>query len=211
MHLDERSAHLHGHGSDQRRRLRLHGQRGQRGRHRSELTGLGHGHPGHAFPARPPSSRPRRAMPRATVTWSAPSSDGGSAITAYTVVAGDETTPANGGESCTWTSGPLTCTVTGLTNGDAYVFTVSAANGVGTGPSSPASGTVTPATVPGAPTIVSATAGNARRRSPGPLRPLTAGQRSPPTRWWRATRPPRPTAVSRALGRAVRSPARSRV
>ena len=77
----------------------------------------------------------------ATLTWSAPSSDGGSAITAYTVVAGDETTPANGGESCTWTSGPLTCTVTGLTNGDAYVFTVSATNGVGTGPSSPASGT----------------------------------------------------------------------
>ena len=97
----------------------------------------------------------------ATLTWSAPSSDGGSAITAYTVVAGDETTPANGGESCTWTSGPLTCTVTGLTNGDAYFFTVSATNRVGTGPTSPASNTVTPATLPGAPTVVSATAGNA--------------------------------------------------
>ena len=147
----------------------------------------------------------------ATLTWSAPSSDGGSAITAYTVVAGDETTPANGGESCTWTSGPLTCTVTGLTNGDAYVFTVSAANGVGTGLSSPASGTVTPATLPGAPTSSRPRRAMPVPRSPGALRPLTAGQRSPPTRWWRATRPPRPTAVSRALGRAVRSPARSRV
>ena len=143
MHLDERSAHLHGHGPDQRRRLRLHGQRRQRGRHRSELTGLGHGHPAH---------RPRRAhhphgharQCQATLTWTAPSSDGGSAITAYTVVAGDETTPANGGESCTWTSGPLTCTVTGLTNGDAYIFGMSATNEVGTSVTSVLLGPVTP-------------------------------------------------------------------
>jgi hypothetical protein len=85
--------------------------------------------------------RPRRAHggsatagnATATVTWTAPSSNGGSAITAYTVVASDSTTPANGAETCTWTTGPLTCTVGGLTNGDAYSFTVSAANVVGTG------------------------------------------------------------------------------
>jgi len=80
----------------------------------------------------------------ATVTWTAPSSDGGSAITAYTVVAGDETTPANGGESCTWTVGPLTCTVTGLTNGDSYIFGMSATNEVGTSGTSAISGPVTP-------------------------------------------------------------------
>jgi hypothetical protein len=80
----------------------------------------------------------------ATVTWSAPSSDGGSAITGYRVQAGDETTPANGGEYCTWTSGPLTCTVTGLTNGDSYIFGGSAANQVGTSATSALMGPVTP-------------------------------------------------------------------
>ena len=55
-------------------------------------------------------------------------------------------------------------TVTGLTNGTAYTFTVAAINSVGTGPASAASNSVTPApvvTVPGAPTIGTATAGNA--------------------------------------------------
>ena len=52
-------------------------------------------------------------------------------------------------------------TVTGLTNGSAYTFTVAAINGVGTGTASAASNSVTPATTPGAPTIGTATAGNA--------------------------------------------------
>ncbi len=97
----------------------------------------------------------------ATVTWTAPSFDGGNPISGYTVVSSDSTTPANGGESCTWTAGPLTCTVSGLTNGDAYTFTVSATNSVGVGVASSPSNTVTPATVPDPPTIVSATPGNA--------------------------------------------------
>jgi alpha-tubulin suppressor-like RCC1 family protein len=88
----------------------------------------------------------------ASVDWSAPS-DGGSPITSYTVTA------APGGQTCTWTSGPLTCTVSGLTNGDSYTFTVTATNGVGTGPSSSPSSPVTPATVPDAPQGVSAVPG----------------------------------------------------
>ena len=82
-------------------------------------------------------------------------------MTGYTVVANDSTTPANGGETCSWTTGPLTCTVTGLTNGDTYSFTAAATNSVGPGPDSPTSNPVTPATVPGAPSAVSATAGDA--------------------------------------------------
>ncbi len=64
------------------------------------------------------------------VTWSVPSSTGGAPITSYTATA------KSGGETCKWTSGPLTCTVTGLTNGTAYTFTVTATNANGTGAAS---------------------------------------------------------------------------
>ena len=90
---------------------------------------------------------------QATVTWSAPASNGGSAVTSYTV------TSSTGNRTCTWTSGPLSCTVSGLTNGTSYTFTVSATNGVGTGASSDPSNAVVPATVPGAPTNAFAFAG----------------------------------------------------
>jgi hypothetical protein len=97
---------------------------------------------------------------QATVTFTAPSSDGGSPITSYKVTATDTTTPANGGQTATGTASPLT--VTGLTDGDTYTFTVTATNSGGTGPPSAASNAVVPATVPGVPTIGTATAGNAQ-------------------------------------------------
>ena len=97
----------------------------------------------------------------AVVTWTAPSSNGGSAITSYTVTALDSTNSGRGGETCTWTTGPLTCTVTGLTNGDSYTFEVAATNWIGEGLESTPSTPVTPATVPDAPTIGTATGANA--------------------------------------------------
>ncbi len=72
------------------------------------------------------------------VSWSAPLSNGGSAISSYTVMA------SPGEQSCSWSSGPLSCTVTGLTNGTAYTFAVTAANDQRTGPPSSPSAPVTP-------------------------------------------------------------------
>ncbi|MFZ0928578.1 MAG: kelch repeat-containing protein, partial [Syntrophobacteraceae bacterium] len=92
----------------------------------------------------------------ATVSFTAPTSTGGSSITGYTV------TSSPGDKTASGAGSPIT--VKGLTNGTAYTFTVTAKNKIGTGPaSSPPSPPVTPATVPGAPTAVTAavTASNA--------------------------------------------------
>ncbi len=106
-------------------------------------------------PGAPTSVNASAGNTQATVSWTAPSSTGGSAITGYTVT-------SSGGQTAT-TTGATTATVTGLTNGTAYTFTVTAANAIGTSLASSASGAVTPtsaATVPGAPTGASATAGD---------------------------------------------------
>jgi len=86
------------------------------------------------------------AANQSVVSWSAPTSNGGSAVTGYVVTATDSTTVANGGQTCATSA--TTCTVTGLTNGDHYVFAVSALTVLGAGPGA-ASNTAIPATVPG--------------------------------------------------------------
>src|SRR6185503_13829864 len=95
------------------------------------------------------------------LSWNAPASDGGSAISGYRITPrianGDTLDPIYTPYAST------SYTVTGLTNGTAYTFAVAAVNGVGTGPDSSASAAVTPtpATVPGAPSGVTATAQDA--------------------------------------------------
>jgi hypothetical protein len=73
---------------------------------------------------------------QATVAFTPPASDGGSPITLYTA------TSSPGGFTGTGTASPIT--VTGLTNGTPYTFTVTATNSVGTGDPSSASNSVTP-------------------------------------------------------------------
>jgi uncharacterized repeat protein (TIGR02543 family) len=80
---------------------------------------------------------------KATITWNAPTLDGGSPITSYVVT-------ANTGQTCSWTTGPLTCEVTGLTNGTNHSFTVRAVSAVGSSQNSQPA-TATPNT-PSAPT-----------------------------------------------------------
>jgi hypothetical protein len=82
------------------------------------------------------------------LSWTAPASNGGSAITGYQVQvatsAGGTYTNATG---CSTNSTATSCTATGLTNGTTYFFKVAAINAVGTGAYSAASSGVTPGAV----------------------------------------------------------------
>lgn len=91
---------------------------------------------------------------QANVTFTAPGNNGGSAITGYTV------TSSPSGFTGTGMGSPIA--VTGLTNGIAYTFSVTATNAIGTSVASQASNSVTPASALGAPTIGIATAGSAQ-------------------------------------------------
>lgn len=122
-----------------------------------------------APPGMPTQVFARAGDGQATVNWVAPASNGGFPITRYTV-----STSVFNGPTCVWSSGPLTCTFTGLLNGRSYYFKVAATNASGTGPLSNPSNVVTPVGEPPPPTAVSATAGDQQATvSCGP--PLTDG------------------------------------
>jgi uncharacterized protein (TIGR02145 family) len=107
-----------------------------------------------SVPGVPPIGTATAENGQASVSFTAPASNGGSAITSYTAT-------SNPG-SFTGTlsqAGSGTITVTGLTNGIAYTFTVKATNANGISVASDPSNSVTPANVPGAPIIGTATAG----------------------------------------------------
>ncbi|MFI5927686.1 fibronectin type III domain-containing protein [Micromonospora sp. NPDC051543] len=96
----------------------------------------------------------------ATVSWTAPASNG-SPITGYLV------TPIRDGvtqPTLTFDASTTTRTLTGLTAGSSYAFRVAAVNAFGTGAASPASAAVVPYTLPDAPTITSVSAGTTAAR-----------------------------------------------
>ncbi|PSS73755.1 hypothetical protein AYI88_07520 [Shewanella algae] len=103
-------------------------------------------------PGAPMSVSAVAADASATVSFSAPASTGGVAISSYTV------TSSPGGFTASGTGSPLT--VSGLSNGTGYSFTVSASNIAGTGPASSPSNTVTPEPDNKAPSISGTPAGS---------------------------------------------------
>ena len=103
-------------------------------------------------PGAPTGATATPSNTQASVAFTAPASDGGAAITSYTVTSSPD------GKTATGATSPLV--VTGLTNGTSYTFTVVAHNVAGDSAASAPSTAVTPRTVPGAPTAVAATPGN---------------------------------------------------
>jgi hypothetical protein len=79
-----------------------------------------------------------------TVTWTAPTSDGGAPITGYLV----SSPSMPGGPNCTATGSETSCNVLGLTNGTSYTFSVTATNSAGAGTSSLTSSAQVPALCP---------------------------------------------------------------
>jgi hypothetical protein len=102
-----------------------------------------------AVPGAPTIGTATAGNARAQVSFTAPVSNGGSAITGYTVLS------SPGGLTATGTSSPIA--VTGLTNGTAYSFTVTATNGIGSSNASAASNSVTPSASPTATQVIAST------------------------------------------------------
>ena len=107
-------------------------------------------------PDAPTNAAANAGNQQATVSWSAPGSDGGAPLTGYTVTA------SPGGQAASVDGTTTTAVVAGLTNGTTYTFTVVAANAVGPSVASVPSNAVTPRTTPGVPRNVAATPADAR-------------------------------------------------
>ena len=102
-----------------------------------------------------------------------PGTPGSSPTTGYRVTATDVTNPARGGQTATGTASPVT--VPGLTNGDAYTFTVTALSADGNSPPSAPSNALTV----GVPPIVAGTAPTAIAGSPYKFQFTVTGKPAP--------------------------------
>ena len=96
---------------------------------------------GVTVPGAPTGVRATPGDGAAVVSWTAPSADGGTPITGYKIVA-----RANGvdGPPTIVDAATTSTTITGLTNGTAYTFTVAATNAQGAGVASAPSAATTP-------------------------------------------------------------------
>ena len=94
------------------------------------------GAPSATVPDAPTAVSATAGNAQATVSFTAPSNNGGATITGYTVTSNPGSFTASGSSS------PIT--VSGLTNGTAYTFTVVATNSVGNSTASDPSNSVTP-------------------------------------------------------------------
>jgi len=103
-------------------------------------------------PDAPGSAQATAGAASATVTWTPPAWNGGRPVTAYLITSQPDATAVMVDGSA------ASATVGQLANGTAYAFTVTAVNEAGEGAPSAWSNTVTPATVPDAPTGVFAEA-----------------------------------------------------
>ncbi|HSX53019.1 MAG TPA: alkaline phosphatase family protein [Patescibacteria group bacterium] len=129
----------------------------------SAINSLGTGHGvftnlitvGSPLSPRTPSAKPGNGQ--ATVSWSAPSSNNGSAVTGYIVTTyiGTTASPPLGKP---FNSTAISQVITGLVNGKTYTFKISAINANGVGPQSVSTVSTTVGS-PLAPTGVKATAG----------------------------------------------------
>ena len=152
---------LDGHRRHQRHDLLLPGDRRELGRRGLPLRASAR----RPRPRPPPCPARRRSTPPSAgngsvaLAWSAPSSDGGAAITGYKVYRG---TVERQRDALATLGAVTSYTDTSVTNGTTYYYQVTAVNAVGEGArSSERSATpAAPATAPGAPTLNSATAGN---------------------------------------------------
>lgn len=110
------------------------------------------------LPGIPTAVQAASAPASTQVSWVAPLNTGGATIESYTAAAFTGSTGGSAVQSCT--SATLTCAITGLTNATTYYIQVYATNRVGNSPASSPRVAVTPAALPGAPSILSISASN---------------------------------------------------
>jgi hypothetical protein len=108
-------------------------------------------------PSAPRIGTPTAQAGSAVVRWAAPASDGGSPVLGYVVRAYRGTTLVR---TATANGAATSATVTGLVNGSAHTFIVTASNALGQSPFSARSAAVTPRDRPSPPRVYTPTPGN---------------------------------------------------